>query len=291
MSTPTLVATNAAGFVEHPGLDSNPYLVDADGHPYVPIGDGGVVLGISLGDSVFAFDTDHGSPAVSLVHPDQGARHALTAFACLGNEVTVRSGAAAGARGTVLGKRGEAGRVLAWFAPEVLELLVPGDGMAVRTFGQGAQLPAPVAAAGGQLLNVDPHLLASIGVVVGEDAVRASVRGRVGSKNIGNGIGRPAHQWDVDLQVDTATAAGLGLEHLALGDLVAVDDLDVRHNVGYRSGWVTVGVAVTTTSPRPGHGVGLMPVLSVPQTVLELDVRPDDHVGVTSGLLAGPVRS
>ena len=286
MSTPTLVSTNAAGFVEHPGLDGNPYLVDADGRPYVPIGDGGVVIGISLGDSVFAFDTDHGSPAVSLVHPNQAARHALTAFACLGNEVTVRSGAAAGAMGTVLGKRGEAGRVLAWFAPEVLELLVPGDAMAVRTHGQGARLPAPLAASGGQLLNVDPQLLPSIGVVVGEESVQASVRGVVGSKIIGNGIGRPAHQWDLDLQVDADTAAGLGLEALAIGDLVAVDNLDVRHNVGYRSGWVTIGVAVTTTSPRPGHGVGLMPILSVPRAVLELDVRPDDHSGVTSELLA-----
>lgn len=287
MSTPTLVATNAAGFVEHPGLDSNPYLVDADGRPYVPIGDGGVVLGISLGDSVFAFDTDHGSPAVSLVHPDQAARHALTAFACLGNAVSVRTGAAAGATGVVLGKRGEAGRVLAWFAPEVLEVLVPGDGMAVRACGQGAQLPEAMAAAGGQLLNVDPRVLPSLGVEVDAASARASVRGVVGSKVIGNGIGRPAHQWDLDLQVDLETAPGLGLERLALGDLVAVDDLDVRHNVGYRSGWVTLGVAVTTTSPRPGHGVGLMPILSVPRAALDLDVRPDDHVGVTSDLLAG----
>ncbi len=291
MSNPTLVSTNAAGFVEHPGLDSNPYLVDADGRPYVPIGDGGVVLGISLGDSVFAFDTDHGSPAVSLVHPDPAARHALTAFACLGNEVTVRSGAAAGATGVVLGKRGEAGRVLAWFAPEVLEVLVPGDAMAVRTHGQGARLPDGLAEAGGQLLNVDPRLLAALGISVAETSVAASVRGVVGSKIVGNGIGRPAHQWDLDLQVDAGTAPALGLEHLAIGDLVAVDDLDVRHNVGYRSGWATVGVAVTTTSPRPGHGVGLMPILSVPRAVLELDVRGEDHAGVTSDLLAGLVRS
>jgi len=38
---PTTVAMNLAGVVEQPGLDSNPYLVDADGHPYLPIGDGG----------------------------------------------------------------------------------------------------------------------------------------------------------------------------------------------------------------------------------------------------------
>ncbi len=43
---------------------------------------------------------------------------------------------------------------------------------------------------------------------------------------------------------------------------------------------MTVGVVVTTTGPRPGHGVGMMPILSAPRATVELDVRPDDHVGV-----------
>jgi hypothetical protein len=34
-----------------------------------------------------------------------------------------------------------------------------------------------------------------------------------------------------------------------------------------------------------------MPILSVPASVLELDVRPEDHVGVTADLLAGLTRS
>lgn len=282
---PTLVAANAAGVLEHPGLDSNPYLIDADGRPYVPIGDGGVVLGVSLGDSVFGFDADHASPAVSVVHPDPAARFALTAFACLGNPVTVRSGAAAGAVGAVLGKRGDSTRVLAWFPAEVTAVLIPGDAVAVRTRGQGARLPEPIAALGGQLLNVDPALLPALGVTVTADSVRVEVRGRVGSKLIGNGIGRPAHQWDLDLQVDAGSAAALGLSGLRLGDLVGVQDLDVRHNTGFRRGWVTVGVVVTTTSPRPGHGVGLMPILCLPQEVVTLDVQPEHHIGVTTELL------
>ena len=286
MTAPTLVATNAVGFVEHPGLDGNPYLIDADGRPYVPIGEGGVALGISLGDSVFAFDADHASPAVSLIHPEQPARHALTAFACLGNRVTVRTGAAAGSAGVVLGKRGEAGRVLAWFPPEVTSALVPGDAMAVRAVGQGAQLPSVLHDAGGRLLNVDPALLPALGVDVG-DTISVTVRGTVGSKLIGNGIGRPAHQWDLDLQVDSANAESLGLSGLVIGDLVAVENLDVRHNTGFRRGWVTVGVIVTTTSPRPGHGAGLMPILCVPAGSITVVVRPDGHTGVTADLLTG----
>lgn len=286
MSTDIVLATNTAGVIEHPGLDSNPYLVDADGRPYVPTGDGGVVLGLGLGDSVFGYDTDHASPGVSIVHPEQAARHALTAFACLGNRVSVRSGAAAGATGAVLGKRGEQGRVLAWFEPDVLARLVPGDAMAVRAFGQGARLPEPLVNLGGQLLNIDPGLLAMLPLDLGESGVSAQVRGSVGSKLIGNGIGRPAHQWDLDLQVDKAIATDHGLGALAIGDLVAVRNLDVRHNAGYRSGWLTIGVALTTTSPRPGHGVGLMPILCLPETAAQVEVRAEDHVGVTADILA-----
>ncbi|OFE14375.1 DUF4438 domain-containing protein [Humibacillus sp. DSM 29435] len=285
MNTPTLVATNVAGVVEHPGLDNNPYLIDVDGRPYVPIGDGGVVLGISLGDSVFAFDTDHASAAVSLVHSDPAARYALTAFACLGNAVTVRSGAAAGAGGVVLGKRGEQGRVLAWFPPETLATIVPGDAMSVRAYGQGAGLSGALAERGAELLNVDPGILPRLGVTIGDAQVSATVRGVVGSEVVGNGLGRPAHQWDLDLQVDASNADRLGLHRLAIGDLVAVADLDVRRNAGYRRGWVTLGVVVTTTSPRPGHGVGMMPIFSAPRATVELEVRPDDHVGVSASLL------
>jgi hypothetical protein len=136
----TLVGTNTSGVIEHPGLDAGPYLIDADGRPFVPTGTGGVVLGLLLGDSVFDFRADSASPAVSIVHPEPAARSALTALACLGNQVTVRTGAAAGQRGTVLGKRGEQGRVLAWFPPEVTASLVPGDAMVIRALGQGARL-------------------------------------------------------------------------------------------------------------------------------------------------------
>lgn len=280
-----LVATNTSGVVEHPGLDAGPYLIDEDGRPFVPTGVGGVVLGLALGDSVFGFDADSASPAVSVVHPEPAARAALTAYSCLGNPVTVRTGRAAGECGTVLGKRGEQGRVLAWFPPEVTAQLAPGDAMTVRALGQGARWAGPVGELGGQLLNVDPAFLAGLPIDIGADTLTVGVRGLVGSKLIGNGIGRPAHQWDLDLQVTAHTAGAVGLAELRIGDLVAVQHLDVRYNTGYRAGWITVGVVTTTVSPRPGHGAGLMPILCVPAAVISLDVQPDDHVGVTAALL------
>lgn len=287
MTGPRVVATNLAAVVETPQLDAGPYRIDADGRPYVPVGDGGVVLGVRLGDGAYATDTDHAAPGACLVHPDPAARHALTALSCLGNPVRVGGGAAAGAGGVVLGKRGEQGRVIACFADDVLARLAPGDAVAVRGFGQGAALPAPVTRHGVQMMNVSPAALSLLPVHVDGDVVHASVRAAVPSHVAGNGIGRPAHQWDVDLQVDDRTAAGVGLDTLLLGDLVAVRDLDVRHNAGYRRDWVTVGIVVHGGSPQPGHGPGLMPMLCGPRDAVQVSCDPDGHRGLAHHDLLG----
>ena len=88
-------------------------------------------------------------------------------------------------------------------------------------------------------------------------AVTVGVRMTVPSKLAGNGIGRPAAGWDLDLQLPPPGPDGAG--DLLLGDLVAVTDLDARCNMGYRRDWMTVGVVVHGASPLPGHGPGITP--------------------------------
>ncbi|MEV6841841.1 DUF4438 domain-containing protein [Actinoplanes sp. NPDC051411] len=259
------VAMNLSGVVETPTMPSSPYLIDVDGHPYVPVGTAGIVLGVHLGDGVFAHDADHAAPGVTLEHRDQAARHALTAFACLGNEAVVHGGAAAGARGRVLGKRGEQGRVIVVFPDDVLRLLLPGDPILVRAHGQGAVHPSAEVT----MMNIEPLLL--------DRLTAAGVRAVVPSAVVGNGIGRPAQMWDLDLQIGPEDIPGL-----KLGDLVAVDDLDVRHNAGYRRGRRTVGVIVHGASPLPGHGPGLMPILCGPRESLSVDIQGDQHRGIGS---------
>ena len=58
-SEPRPVAVNLLGVVEHPVLDGGPWRIDRDGAPYVPLGDGGIVLDLQLGDSVFGLAGDH----------------------------------------------------------------------------------------------------------------------------------------------------------------------------------------------------------------------------------------
>ena len=278
----TPVAMNLTGVVETPTMPGSPYLIDVDGRPYVPTGTAGVVLGVRLGDGVFDHDADHAAPGVTLAHPDQAARHALTAYSCFGNRAVVRTGATAGEIGVVLGKRGEEGRVIVVFPDEVLARLVPGDSIVVRGFGQGATLHGAPRVG---LLNAAPDALGLLPVSVADGAVTARVRAVVASSLVGNGVGRPAEMWDVDLQVSAVDADRHGLAGLRLGDLVAVDDLDVRHNVGYRRGYRTVGLIVHGASPLPGHGPGLMPILCGPAECVAVTVDDPDRATLTLDVL------
>ena len=273
------VTVNLLGVVEHPAIGESPYRVDADGRPYVPIGDGGIVLGLTLGDSVFAADADHAAPGACLTHPDEAARHALVLYSCVGNRLRVTTGPAAGAAGAVLGQRGEGGRVIAVFAPDDLARLRPGDQVSVRSSGQGHRpdwLPPAVTA-----LNAGPGLLDRLPVgPAGRDGVLAGVRAVLPARLAGNGLGRPAAAWDLDLQAGPDDGADL-----RLGDLVAITDIDARWNMGYRRGWVSVGVIGHGASPLPGHGPGITMILTGPAA--DLGVREDraGHSGVTAALL------
>jgi hypothetical protein len=280
-SLPRLVAVNLLGVVEHPALGDTPYRVDRDGRSYVPAGDGGIVMDLCLGDSVFGLLGDHAAPGACLVHPDPAARQALASYSCIGNQARVRTGEAAGAHGVVIGKRGEEGRVIVALGQDDLGRLRPGDQVAVRAYGQGLRppgMPPDVT-----IMNLDPAVLGSLPIGLpagaGGGTVTVGVRMSVPSRLAGNGIGRPAVAWDLDLQLPPPGPDGAG--DLALGDLVAVTDLDARYNMGYRRGWVTVGVVGHGASPLPGHGPGMTPVLTGPAAALRPMPDAAGHAGLT----------
>ena len=276
-ATLRLVDVNLAATVEQASVGSDPYRIDADGAPYVPVGDGGIVLGVRLGDGVWEHPADHPAPGACLTHPDPAAGYALAAQACIGNLVTVRTGAAAGRTGVVVGKRGEGGRVIATFPQDTLRLLRPGDQLAVRGRGTGAADPVP----GVTIRNIDPALLALLPVTIGPDGVDVGVRAQLPSKLVGNGIGRPTPMWDLDLQLTPGTARRHEAAGLRLGDLVAITDLDARFNAGYRRGWVTIGLVVHGGSPQPGHGPGVVAILIGPAGSLRASADPAGHQGLS----------
>ena len=285
-ATLRLVDVNLAATVEQASVGSDPYRIDVDGAPYVPVGDGGIVLGVRLGDGVWEHPADHAAPGACLVHQDPAAGYALAAQACIGNPVTVRTGAAAGRAGVVVGKRGEGGRVIAAFRQDTLRLLRPGDQVAVRGRGAGAADPVP----GVTIRNIDPALLAVLPVTFGPETLTVGVRTRLPSKLVGNGIGRPTPMWDLDLQLTPATARRYEAAGLRLGDLVAITDLDARFNAGYRRGWVTIGLVVHGGSPQPGHGPGVVALLIGPAGLLRASADPAGHQGLSEEAAIDAVR-
>ncbi len=60
---------------------------------------GGVTLGVHCGDPATGYASDHLEPGASIRHREPGANMALQFLTCVGNEVRVQSGPAAGATG------------------------------------------------------------------------------------------------------------------------------------------------------------------------------------------------
>ncbi len=231
----------------------------------------------------------------------------LLLYSCIGNRAEVRTGAAAGATGAVIGKRGESGRLIVGFAQDVLARMRPGDQVSVRSVGQGAVGQGAVGqgavsqSAGGQgaggqgggpemlppdvaVLNLDPQLLPVLPI---RESGEVSVRAVLPARLAGNGLGRPAAAWDLDLQLPASPGnrSGPVSSPLLLGDLVAISDIDARYNIGYRRGWMTIGVIVHGASPLPGHGPGLTVILTGPASVLRPVQDVPGHTGLTASML------
>jgi hypothetical protein len=273
MTDTKLVSVNLLAYVDQGEVGNDPYRIDRDGNPYVAVGDGGVVLGLRLGDSVFGHVGDHAAPGACLVHPSDDARYAVVGLSCIGNRAIIRTGDAVGREGVVFGKRGGGERVIVIFAQDVLARLRPSDQVAIMSRGQGAKAPL----AGITQMNITPEALSLLPVRVEGDQVDVGVRVVLPSRTVGNGVGRPMAMWDVDLQVDSANQA---MSELRLGDLVAISDLDARTNAGFRKDWLSVGVVTHGTSPQPGHGPGVTIVLSGPAKHFSIRSEGAAHQGL-----------
>ena len=116
----TLVAMAVCGYVSQPSLRPGHYTHYPDGKGVILPGMFGVVYNAKVGDRAFGWAGDHVEPGVSIAHPDEKCDFALHYLTCIGNEATVMSGLARGAKGVVTG---EHARLLVDFPDEVNDLL------------------------------------------------------------------------------------------------------------------------------------------------------------------------
>ncbi|WP_410813348.1 DUF4438 domain-containing protein [Micromonospora sp. 067-2] len=271
-----LVTQILAGEVWPALADRHAYRVDADGTPFLLPGMGGVTLGVHVGDPATGYATDHLEPGLSVRAAAPGPNMALQFLSCVGNEVVVRSGPAAGSRGRVIGQHAY---VLVDLPEAELARVGTGDRVTVTATGQGLRLldhPDVV------VKNLDPALLAALPLRTRADGrLEVGVAARVPANAVGAGAGMASEFANTDL-MGAYTGQGddlsLGLESLRIGDLVVLADQDHRYGRGHRPGFVTVGVISTGHCRLFGHGPGPSTLLSGPAEAFAVVDDPDANL-------------
>jgi hypothetical protein len=244
------------GFISAPTLDRSPYRPDTEGIGTVLIGMSGIVYNARVGDPAYGWAGDHVEPGVSIAHPDSDVDHAMHYLTCVGNEAVVASGPALGARGVVTG---EHARLLIDFDPDTLEQLAVGDRILIKSWGRGMKL---LDAPGVLVKKAGPNLIENWGLQIKNGRLQVPVVAAIPAHIMGSGAELTPEFVDQDLMTgDRAALAEHGIDHLRLGDLVAVMDTDHRYGRGYKPGGVTIGLIMHGDSIMTGHGPGCQDML------------------------------
>jgi hypothetical protein len=274
-----LLRTALVGDVTNPVMTVNPYDVDADGTPFVSVGAGGVQYRVKVGMPASGWAADQVEPGASIANPTPAANEALLVYACVGNRAVVRTGAAAGADGVVVGKH-EAfhayKHVLVHFADDVLAGLVPGDRIVVEGEGRGmAVRDRPRIACH----SLSPSLWGAWAPEAGGSSLRVRVTRILPPEVVGMGSGRVSAATSIALQPGFAE-----LDGLRIGDVVAIREWDATYVTGYHEEFVTIAVVATGDSPVLGNGPAATILLSAPAGDLEPVVDRDANLSTLLSL-------
>jgi hypothetical protein len=254
----SLVKMAVAGIVSPPTLARGVHRTKATGEAFVPIGMAGIIYNARPGCPAFGWEADHLEPAVCVHSADGQEDHALHYLANLGNDATVTSGEAKGARGIVMG---EHARFIVDFSEADMEKMCPGDRVQIQAWGTGLRLlDYPHI----KVWKLDPRLLDRLGIKeLGGGRLRVPVTHVLPSRIMGSGWELNPEYVDQDIcSNDPATVKEFGMETLRTGDVVAVMDADHAIGRGYRKGAVTIGLINHGNSWMLGHGPGCMTLLS-----------------------------
>jgi hypothetical protein len=264
----TLVTQVLTGEVWPPLADRHGYRVGPDGQPFALPGMGGMTLGVHCGDPATGYASDHLEPGASIRHRDPGPNMAVQFLTCVGNEVTVTSGPAAGAVGHVIGQHAY---VLTDFPDDVSAQITTGDQVRILATGQGLRLKQHPEIT---VKNTSPGLIEAMpGGTTTDGKLEVHVAARIPAQAIGAGVGMISEYANTDLMGAYAGLGddlSLGLESLRVGDIVVLEDQDHRFGRGYRAGYLTIGVISTGQCMLFGHGPGPSSLLSGPAEAFEI---------------------
>lgn len=269
----SLVEMAVTGLVSQPTMRPNGYVHWPDGRAAVLPGMSGIAYNARVGDRAFGWAGDHVEPGVSIANPDEKADFALHYLTCVGNEATVMSGLAAGAKGIVTG---EHARLLVDFAPDVLEDLMIGDTVQIRAVGRGIKLADWPDIA---FKKTSPRLAHGFGLRAENGQVICPVAMELPARIMGSGAELNAEFVDQDLMSgDRALMADLGIDRMRLGDLIAIRDVDHRFGRSYSKGMVAICLCIHGDSVMTGHGPGILTLVTGPAEKLGFEIRPNANI-------------
>ncbi len=280
-----LAMVSVVGEVSHPKVGGSVYRVGQDGAVHVVPGTGGITYNVRVGSPACGWKGDHLEPAASTRSADSGDNGAYNTLACVGNVATVVSGEAKGGEGYVVGTHGGIEHVMIEFPDEVLDELLPGDRILVKSFGQGLELPHFPHVA---VRSLDPRLLDCWGIEADGDTLAVPVTHTVPAKVMGSGLGaNTTVRGDYDIQMFSRDVVDEhGLDDLKLGDFVAILDADHTYGRIYYTGAVSVGVIVHSDSYVAGHGPGVATLLTSREGKIRPVIDSEANVGVLVGRLS-----
>jgi hypothetical protein len=265
MNADRLVRMAVQGRPAHP-MRFGAFELDHEGKGHSLPSVGGIVYNVKVGDSAFGWRGDHIEPGVSIVLDEErraGKQNmALQFLACIGNDAVVTTGAAKGAKGTVIGHHGGVEHMIVDFDDRTLLKLTYDDKILIRSFGQGLRFAdAPDVA----VFNLDPSLVKPWGLrSLPGGKIEVPVAMEIPAAIMGSGIGHAdpgTGDYDITTQ-DPKIVKRYGLDRLRFGDFVAILDADNTYGRHYFEGAVTIGVVAHSDSFLSGHGPGVCTLLS-----------------------------
>ena len=269
-----LVMMGISSYVTTPKFSGSPYRPNHEGMSIISIGMAGIVYNVKVGDPAYGWSGDHIEPGVSVAHPDLGVDYALHYLMCVGNEAVVTSGLATGSKGIVTG---EHARVLVHFGDEILDLLTIGDRIVVKSYGRGMKL---LDCPGIMVKKAGPNLIEKWDLkLLPGGRLQVPVVACMPAELLGSGSEINPEFVDHDMMSgDIAALRDHGVDHLRLGDLVAVIGTDHRFGRGNKPGGVMIGLIIHGDCIESGHGPGCQEMMVCINGEIEPVINPDANI-------------
>lgn len=276
-----LVMMSVQGKVCNPGA-RHMHSVDADGTAFHLPGTGGIVFNIKVGDPAFGWEADHIEPCVSSMLDEKnrydGPNSGYVFYACVGNEATVKSGDAKGARGIVTGHHGGAEHVMIDFPEKTLKKLTHDDKIMIKGYGQGLKLlDYPDI----KIYNLAPPTLHKMRIKQKGKKIQIPVAAKIPAQLMGSGTGSlmmTGGDYDI-MTTDRKFIRKYRLDKLRFGDFVALMDHDNLYGRSYRQGAITIGIIIHGDCRYAGHGPGVSTLLTSSTPIIEPVISPDANLG------------